>query len=462
MKDNKIAIFTTFYEIDEAYSLCNVVEDQLKMLINNDYKIKLIVDEGINRDTMTGIWNHPNITLCKTPPVSRSNDGILPDNYQEETNRFYESLKGHLEGVRICIAHDVTLQPAHLIHNIAARRIADERDDLFWLHWSHSSTAPSVRCSDESARQIIQKKFPHSYMCYPNDWDRKRVAINHGYEMDEVKCVHHPSDFLSMMFGDELDFGQMPEVSDEAKAYLSKHINYPIQLSKDLVNEYDILSADVISVYPCRLDRGKQPEWNIKTMAKIKEMGRSVRMIMFDFHSTGGDKVTFRDECKRVGKEWGLTDKELIWISEWREDTNLHAPRAMVMNLKKLADFHMHPSTSETYSLVIQESMAWRNFVIANHHTPYMRDIWGSKNVDYEPMSSAVNMLDGEDGSTTLNINDEQKHFENLAKKVIYFIEVANPVINQWRFIRQKRSLDYIFKNELEPLFYRKDLKPLK
>lgn len=461
MKNNQVSILTTFYEIDEAYSLCNCVADQIRMFTSHDYKINVLVDEALDETKLSGIWRHPNVTYQKFPGVSRSNDGVLPDNYQEEANKLYESLKEHLKGTKVCLCHDVTLQPAHLIHNLACRRIADERDDLFWLHWSHSSTAPQVRCSEPEALEVIKKKFPHSYMCYPNNWDRQRVAKNHGYEMDEVKCVHHPSDFLDLMFGEELNFDLIPNLSDEAKEYLDKKVNYPIRLSKDLVNEFDILNADVISVYPCRLDRGKQPEFNIKTMAKIKEAGRTVKLVIFDFHSTGGDKVTYRNELKQIAREWGLTEQECIFVSEWREDTNLHVPREMVMNLKKIADFHMHPSTSETYSLVIQESMMWRNFVIANHHTPYMRDIWGSKNVEYTPMGGAVNALDCEDGSTTINIGNPQEHFDLLAKRVIFFIEVANPVINQWRFIRQNRSIKKIFQTQLEPLLYRKTLKPL-
>lgn len=419
------------------------------MFVDNGYKIKILVDEQFK--SPGGYWSHPNVTYGYTPMVERSNEGILKENWQEQTESFYQSLKKELEGYKVCLTHDVVLQPAHLIHNIAARRLADERNDLRWLHWSHSATAPQVRCSDDGARKLIQRKFPNSFMCYPNDWDRKRVALNYGYELDEVKCIHHPSDFLSLLWGDEID---LSEIQDEAvRNKLDKQINYPLRLSKALVNEFDILNADVISVYPCRLDRGKQPEWNIRTMAKIKETGRSVKMIIFDFHSTGGDKVVYKDELERIGKQWGLTDKELIFVSKWREETHLHVPRQMIMNLKKIADFHMHPSTSETYSLVVQESMACRNLCILNHHTPYMRDIYGSKNILHEPMGSAVNSLMGEDGSTSLNIHNEQKHFENLAGKIIYMLE-NDPVLNQWRFIRKNRNLNFVFKQELEPLLF--------
>ncbi|MBI3308951.1 MAG: hypothetical protein HYZ79_06220, partial [Candidatus Melainabacteria bacterium] len=291
-------------------------------------------------------------------------------------------------------------------------------------------------------------------VAYPNDWDRKRVAQNWGYELDEVKTVHHPSDFTELMFGKEIDLSEYTSLSDEDKQRLDKEINYPIRLSKDLVDEFDLLSADVISAYPCRLDRGKQPEFLIKTMAKMKDLGRSVRCILFDFHSTGDDKVVYKEELQKIAMEWGLTPHEMIFISKWREDTFLNVPREVVMNIKKISDFHMHPSTSETYSLVVQESMVWRNFCILNHHTPYMRDIYGSRNVIHEEFGSAVNSLTGENGATNINIFDEQKHFENVANKVLYFIEQANPVIAQWRFIRQTKNLKYIFRRQLEPLLY--------
>lgn len=455
MRNNRIAILTTFYTFDNAYSLCNCVEDQLRMLCDNDYKIKLLVDEAFKNPG--GYWNHPNITYAFCPTVQRSNEGILSENWVQEAEAFYQCLKKELDGYKVVIGHDITLQPAHLIHNIACRRLAEERPDLRWLHWSHSATAPQVRCSNPEAREIIQKKFPNAFMCYPNDWDRKRVAINYKYNLDEVKCVHHPTDFLSLMFGDEIE--RFEGITDEAWEKIDETINYPIRISKDLVREFNILNKDVISVYPCRLDRGKQPEWNIRTMAKIKEAGRSVCLIIFDFHSTGGDKVVYKEELERLARKWGLAEDECIFVSKWRPYTAYHVPRQVIMNFKKISDFHMHPSTSETYSLVVQESMMWRNLCVLNHQTPYMRDIYGSKNVLYYPMNGAVDSLTGEDGGTEITIHNESKHFENIAKEVIYFLE-NNPVLSQWRFIRKYRNSDYIFKHELEPLLYNGPTEP--
>lgn len=433
LKDNKICIATSFYMLDKSYSLVGVCENQIKMLVNNDYKIKVIVEEGLPEDKLVYPWNHPNVTIERIPPFSRDNDGVLPDNYQEDVNRLYERLKEILKDVKIVLTHDLVLQPAEIIFSLGMRRLANERNDLRFLHWAHSSTAPEIRCSNADAREIIQQKFPNSFICYPNSGDKKRVAINYKYEMmDEVKTVHHPIDISE---------------------FLGLH-----EWTRELVKDKDLLSADIIGVYPIRLDRGKQVEFPIRIFSALKRTGRDVRLVVMDFYSTGGDKVVYRDELKQIAKTEGLDDKEITFMSEWNEKTNLFSPQQMVRDLMLISNLYIHSSTSETYSLTTQEAIMCKNFVILNHHTSYMRDIYGSNNILYEPMGAAINMLDGEDGATNINISDYKMHFDNIAAKVNYFID-NNPVLAEHRFIRKHRNLEYVFKHELEPLFAHQELK---
>lgn len=451
MKDYKVCILTTFYDVDPAYSLCNCVEDQIRMFVENGYSIKLLVDKEFKAPG--GYWSHPNVKIGYTPRVQRDNEGQLNENWREEVAAMKASLAEELKDCKVVITHDIVLQPAHLIWNYASRLVAEEREDLRWLHWSHSPTSPQILCNQDEISEKIRTKFPNALYCYPNDWDRLRVAQNYGVELDEVRCVHHPSDFASLLFGDGIEL-KYYDMRDSARQEIEKKINYPIKLSKAIVKDFDLWNADIIAAYPCRLDRGKQPEFLIKTMAMMKKKGRSVRCIIFDFHSTGGDKVVYREELKQMGVEWGLElQKDLIFISEWREDTRYNVPRETIMNIKKISDFHMHSSNTETYSLVVQESMATKNFCILNNHTPMMRDIYGSKNVLYEGFGASVNMMTGENGSTILDIHNEDEYFTVLAGKILYFVE-NNPVLNQWQFIRKHRNMDYIFRKELEPLLY--------
>lgn len=433
LKDYGVCIATSFYCWDPSYSLISVVESQIKMLVDiGDYKIKVLVDEQFPVDDAPDIWRHPNVTLERIPPFHKDNDGILPPDYQEQVEKLYNSLKEILKDCSVVLTHDLVLQPAEILYNLAVRRLAEERNDLHFLHMSHSATAPSVRCSDEKAREIIQQPFPgDAIMLYPNDWDRKRVSINYKYPLDRIKCVHHPID--------------IPE-------YLGFH-----EWTRELVKEKDLLNADIMAVYPIRLDRGKQVEFPIRILAAIKKKGRDVRLVVMDFSSTGGDKIIYREELKRIAKEEGLDDKEITFMSEWQEKTHLHSPRQMVRDLMLISNLYIHASTSETYSLTTQEAIICKNLIVLNHHFPPMRDIYGSDNIIYYPFGSAVNVLDGEDGATNININDKDKHFENIANEIIYFIE-NNPVLAEHTFIKKHRNLNYIFEKEFEPLLYHKKL----
>jgi hypothetical protein len=47
----------------------------------------------------------------------------------------------------------------------------------------------------------------------------------------------------------------------------------------------------------------------LRTAAALKRQGRSVRAICLDFHSTGGDKVTYRNWLKGLAIDLGLNEQ---------------------------------------------------------------------------------------------------------------------------------------------------------
>lgn len=419
----KISIFTTFYSIDRAYSLTNVVEEQIKMLVDNGYNIDVIVTENFKGD---GYFTNPNVTLKYIPDCNRSNEGVLKENYEEEVKKVQEKLEEALKGTDVCLTHDVIYQPAHIIFNIAARNIATKRgNSLRWLHWIHSATSPKIRCTDDTASEIIQQKFPHSFVCFPNAGDIPRVARNFKYEEDEVKRVHHATD--------------IPD-------YLGFH-----ELSKRIYREKKLERADIIAVYPIRLDRGKQVEHVIKTLAGIKRLGRTVRGIIMDFHSTGGDKVKYREDLKKIAKDNDV-ESEILFTSDFDKSLAYSCPREMVRDFMLVSNLFMLPSTSETYSLIAQEAMICKNFVVLNRDFPPIRSVYGDTPI-YKQFSSAINSNDGMDGETVTKYENEKEWYHDLAQAVCYYIE-NNKVLKLNTLVRKERNSNFVFKNELEPLFY--------
>ena len=416
----KIAIFTTFHSADHAYSLNNVVVDQIKMLLRGGYKPVVIVAQGF---PPVGVYKE--VELREIPPVFCSNEGNLPDNYKEDIEKLHERLKEVLKDVSVCITHDVIYQPAHLIHNVAARKITELYPKLRWLHWIHSATSMNLLCNRDDVKMLINRPFPNSFICYPNTYDRTRVAKNYKTNEDLIKYVPHPIDICD---------------------YLGFH-----ELTRQFVDEYNLLTTDVIMVYPVRLDRGKQVEYNIKLMARVKQKQKTVRLIVCDFHSTGGDKVTYRDMLRALGDSLGLSKEELIFTSEWRDETRVSCPREMVRDLFLISNVFMLPSKSETYSLVAQEASICGNLLILNFDFSPMRSIYGDEPLYYK-FSSNIDALSGFDGTTETKYNDENQYFGDMAQDVLYQLTQSRIVAEKDK-LRKERNLDAVFINHMEPLF---------
>jgi len=195
--------------------------------------------------------------------------------------------------VSICLTHDVIYQPAHLIQNVASRELAQERKNLKWLHWIHSATTPHILCNKPEVLNIIKQPFPNAIIAYPNTYDRPRVAANFNWEERLVKYVPHPIDVCEYLgFQD---------------------------ITKRLVNRYDLLNTEILMIYPVRLDRGKQPHILLNFINAFKELGRSAKVIIADFHSDSkdpnDDKFRYRNDMKNIMAKLRLTDFKELWVA---------------------------------------------------------------------------------------------------------------------------------------------------
>jgi hypothetical protein len=192
-----------------------------------------------------------------------------------------------------------------------------------------------------------------------------------------------------------------------------------------------------------------------------------VRCVVVDFHSSGGDKVTYRDELKQMGIDWGLSPKELSFTSEFCEEWGVGIPHEAVLSLFRFANVFVMPSVSESYSLITQEAGLNKNILILNQDFPPFRDIFGPKNI-FRKYSSRWDVLAGYDeamgqGRDTntmygpANVSDgERKDFEKsyhrytaaqIVDRLNNHEEMATSI-----HLRKHRSLDAVFKQELEPL----------
>lgn len=442
----RVAIFTNFFSYDPVYSLTHVVEDQIKMLTSHGYEPVVIVSESFEPG---GAFSLPGVTLKKIPNVPCHNEVKKDESFDSDVDAIASALKTILKDIDVCITQDIVYKPSELKYNFAARKIAGDFPQLKWLHWINSATPPItlgrlMNIFTDQYLELVRKPFPNSVYVFFNDISREIIAKNFGVTTKEVQIVHHPSD-LDQIYGVKSD------------------------LLKKFIDKRDIYSADAICMYPARLDRGKQVHFAIKTMAKVKELGMDVRMIVADFHSTGGDKVTYRDEMKSMGIDWGLSPLDLAFTSEFHPDWEQGVPYDDILALFRLSNVFVMPSVSESYSYITQEAALTGNVIVLNQDYPPFRDIFG-KSAIFRKYSSNWDVTAGYneamgEGKHTGTLYgpygispEEREHHEanyhkDTAGMIVY--KLRNDVAQAMQIrTRKLRGLDYIFKHELEPLLW--------
>jgi len=417
----RVAILTDFYEADSTYSLNIIAEEQIGMLLRAGYTPVGIVEEKFKPQR---VWN--DIELRRIPPTPKDNDLVFHDDWMDDVRALRTCLDGHLADVDVVFTHDLIYQCATLWLNYAARWWAADNPRAIWLNWVHSATPSPVWLSDDERLGNVQRHFPHSKTVFPNTYDVPRIARNFRCEQDDVAVVPHPTDVCGYLGFQEV--------------------------TRRLVRERDLLAADAILVYPVRLDRGKQVEYVLRTAAGLKAIGRSARVIVVDFHSTGGDKVTYREEMKTLGVDLGLNAVELTFTSEFDDSLHLRTPREVVRDLMLLCNVFVMPSVSETYSLVAQEAALCGAFLVLNQDFSPMRSIYGPKAAYYQ-FSSAIDALTGMDGATKTEYADIDGYFRAIALRLAYELE-NNYVLAQHTRIRKERNPQHVFRKYIEPLFY--------
>lgn len=443
--NKRIAILTNFGDYQEAYSLTRVVRDQIRMLLKHGYKPIVTVNESF---VPQGLFAHADVEIFRLPNIPVSNDIEKDITFDQDVNQLAQRLEQLVALADVILTHDVVYQPAALKHNFAARKVAKNHPNVRWLHWIHSATPPVtlgrlVGVFGDEYTNLIRTPFPNSKYIYFNDFSVPSVAVNFGVDQEDVRVVHHPTDIINF-------FGISPAV-------------------EKLIDDKQLFSADAICIYPIRLDRGKQVEKVIKTMAMLKTADLSVRIIVVDFHSTGGDKVTYRDELKQIGIDYGLNSQELTFTSEENPDWKHEIPYAHVRDLFLLMNVFIMPSVSESYSLITQEAGLLKSVVVLNYDFPPFRDIFGP-NAIFRKYSSKFDVLadpteamrDDTSGTNTEygpagvppeTRNNYEKSYHTATAEMIA-ARLRHPEVALSIHLRKHRNIDYIFKRELEPLFY--------
>jgi glycosyltransferase involved in cell wall biosynthesis len=420
--NKKVYLLTNFSTFLKSYSPIIVVGEQLKMLTRAGYRPILITCDEFEppEDTIFA-----KVEIRKVSQVAYQDPPVINEMFHEDVALIYEQLNDIIEDNSVVITHDLIFLPDYVKYNLAARKL--EKKNVRWIHWVHSATGPNTLIQEremygDEYKKLLTDKFPNSIIAYPNAQDIPRVARNFSYEEYEVVEVPHSTDPTEGM--------------------------HP--LVQHLYDELRLGDKEILTIYPIRFDRGKNPQMHVRLMAACKEIGTTSHVVFCNFQSTGGDKIVLMEECKKLAEELGVRDR-ITFLSEFDDLAHMEVDHKVILDLFTLSNIFLLPSRSETYSLIAQEAMLRGNLCLLNYDFPAFRQIYG-QNALYRQFDGAEVAMDGFDGKTDTSHSNIDAYFkERLAIPIKGWLE-QDKVLRAKTWVRTKRNPDYVFREYIEPL----------
>ncbi len=415
MKKKVVGVFTTFYRWDTAYSITSVVRDQLEAHVKNGYSPVLFVlesfDKGDFEKIPLGVEVRAVIPQITLEPYKGTE---FPENYREDVERVVAALKEYATDIEVMLTHDIVFIDTYLPYNLALREASLP---CRYLHWVHS--APSPRPSLEGNPHASRYTLPaNSRLVYLNNDKTLALAEMYGTWLSNVRVVYNSRDPRTFW---DLD----PLVST-------------------LIDKYDLLSADIISVYPVSAPRmldGKQLDVVIRVHEQLRKLGYKTKLIVCDAHANGDNEV--RAAMARENNDVIFTSRQDAPNYSYQHGV----PSKVVSDLFRLSNVFIFPTVSENCSLILLEAMLAGNLLVLNKDCTGLDEHAGKENAIYLKFGNFDMGV-----RNTEHATERDEYLRDVALIIKDAVENSKPLKAKRRAL-QEFNLDKVF-SKIEPLYY--------
>jgi len=421
MSKKKVAILTTFQDFDPAYSLINIALDQCRMLKKYGYEYTIFVNAEFNQAHLA---EHSDLNVAAVLPVAHGmKEDIVIDEF---VDRLTDTLLEELKDFDVVMTHDIMFQGWFISHNKAVRNVIPKLPNIRWLHWVHS--APGGRSTKGYPVSLRYNKAPNSKYIYLNHADRLRFAEYIGGNTEDVRIVYNPLDLRSF-------YDMSPE-------------------TMELIDHYDLMSADIMQVYPFSSTRMRDKGVH-KVIAMFgafkKYFNKTVRLVLCNAHCTRGKERASIEEMLEFAKKQGLEEGEVIFTSRYKPERpeeggwTYSTPHKVIRDLMNISNIFIFPTVSEACSKVMLEAGAAGCYMVMNSSFKPLLEFGGTESIYHDFGSLRESVDHGELG--------EDAWLQEVAKATMPGF-MANKALQQKTKMKKEFNIDYIFKHQLEPLFY--------
>lgn len=398
----KIAIATTFYEMDQQYSLVTVVRDRYQILTKFGHDVEVWVQENFH-------GNDFGMKIKKVMPQFHFQEyhsgEIKPEdipNVEKVSNAISRQLDSGIEAV---FCEDLMFQSWFFCHNLAIRKVASSYPHVRWFAVSHSIPA--------GMKSIWSPLPAGSKLIALNETIAMHVAENYRTTIDNVHVIYNSMDFRTYLERDELAI--------------------------DIYERYNLMEADIIQVYPFSTERwiDKGVDKLIHIFSALKNLGNNVKLIL-------ATAWNFPDSVKEIRAEvnkYGLSDQEIIITSE-AYPSRMGIPNRAIRELMQIANLFVFPTRAEASPLILAEAMMAGCYIVVNDLLPQLLEIAGN-------------------GVRKFHLNSSVHHQHQIADEPQFYTDVAriidaemkiNPVVKTKNKIRKEFCFEHLYRTQYAPL----------
>lgn len=343
----KIGILTSFWEFNNSYSLCSVVESQLKALVKYGYNTTLYVHDNFADDEKVPYGVKIKKIVPRFQLEDYSNHHQVNGDFDRQVNEAYSAFKQIDDD--IILEHDLIFQGWFLPYCVAIHKLAKE-SKIKWFHWIHS--VPNLMPKGLEYPHTLRYQLPaNSKLVYLNNNNLIRAAEAYSIWPKDVRIVFNSVD---------------------------PRLFWKIQpLTEQIINKYPVLEADFLQVYPVsstRMVDGKQIKVVIEIFAQLKKLGYKVCLIVPNAHANADREKQTIQELLDYSSKLGLLRTEVIFTSLEAKEWELGVPKEVVSDLFKLSNLFIFPTRSENCPLILLEAMLSGCILILNNSVPALRE----------------------------------------------------------------------------------------
>jgi len=347
------------------------------------------------------------------PLLSSSNDRILklhkdPQGKREELHliidEIYDYLSNALYHYDVLIAHNVLTMPYNLPLTYALHKMANSAC-IKLVSWNHDSP-------------YFYEGFPKKMLEKPWDILKKYNPNIHYITISESRKRQ-----FSSLYGNNAKIKVIPNGIDPSQFF---RLDPTI---KQLIQDKNLMEADLLMGQPCRLHPRKNIELSIRVVKALQEKGIHARLLCtgaFDPHE--GNSLSYFFRLKRLAQQLRV-EGDVFFIAEFflKNGMKLKMDDIDIRDLYLISDLLFMPSISEGFGVPLLEAGINKLPIFCSDIPPFQEI--GSEYANYFSLSESS---------------------AEVADKILNYFSSFQPY-GMYRYIRSQYYWDNIYNNKLLP-----------